>query len=394
MSSFTALTSFWDTIKEADLRPLRQQALRGTHIAVVGAPGSGRSTLVEQMRRDPSRPQMVTESPAQILDLEAAGEADQADLIILLVDSRKADTGREQQLVKTWRNSGKKVLVFVNHFDQPGETSSVSPWSGKDRRGVVWGPAIDSRFLVEKFAPALIDLAPEHLLALGRFFPLFRVPTAHYMISDTCFSNAAYSFSTGLAEIVPVLGIPVVITDTVILTKNQLFLVYKLGLMLGFSTEWQDYIAEFGGVLGSGFVWRQLARSLIGLVPVWGIVPKTAIAYAGTYVVGNVVLRWYLTGRHVSSSQMKSLYAQALERGKALARNLASRRPRLRLPRLSLRLPRPRLPRLALPQRKRPALPEPPAMQTCPSCGKSSAADAQFCQYCGKTLQVLGAAET
>jgi uncharacterized protein (DUF697 family) len=381
MSSFSMLTNFWDTVKEADLRPLREQALRGVRIAIVGAPSSGRSTLAEQMRRDPSRPEMVTETPVLILDLESAETVGQTDLIILMIDSRKTDTGREQALIKTWRNAGKKTLVFVNHFDQPGETLSISPWSGKDRRGVVWGSALDSRFLVDKFAPAVIDLAGEHLLALGRFFPLFRVPAAHYLISDTCFSNAAYSFSTGLAEIVPVLSIPVVITDMVILTKNQLFLVYKLGLMVGYSTQWQDYIAEFGGVLGSGFVWRQIARSLIGMVPVWGLIPKTGIAYAGTYVVGNVVLRWYLTGRHVSKSQMKSLYSQAMERGKLLARNMLERRPRLRLP------------RLGLPKRRPPALPGPQAALTCASCGKVSAADAQFCQYCGKTLERPGAAE-
>jgi uncharacterized protein (DUF697 family) len=387
MSSLAALTNFWDTIKEADLRPLREQALRGIRIAVAGAPGSGRSTLVEQMRRDPSRPQMVTETPVLILDLQSVEAANQADLIILVVDSRKVDTGREQELVRSWNNSAKKVLVFINHFEQPGETTSITPWSGKNRRGVVWGSAQDSRFLVEKFAPAVIDLVPEFLLALGRFFPLFRVPTAHYLISDTCFSNAAYSFSTGLAEIVPVLGIPVMITDTVILTKNQLFLVYKLGLMVGFSTNWQDYIAEFSGVLGTGFVWRQIARSLVGLVPVWGIVPKTAIAYAGTYVVGNAVLGWYLTGRHISKSQMQALYSQALERGKALARNLLDKRPRLSLP-------RPHLPRLSRPRRKTPALLEPQVTRVCSSCGKTSSSDAQFCQYCGKTLERLDAAET
>ena len=158
----------------------------------------------------------------------------------------------------------------------------------------------------------MIDSLPDLLLGLGRFFPLFRIPIAHYLINDTCFSNAAYAMSTGLAEIVAVLDIPITIADSIILTKSQAFLVYKLGLALGYSTRWQDYIAEFGGVLGGGFVWRQIARSLVGLIPVWGIIPKTGIAYAGTYVVGNVVLQWYLTGKQVSGKQMQQLYAQAL----------------------------------------------------------------------------------
>jgi hypothetical protein len=143
-----------------------------------------------------------------------------------------------------------------------------------------------------------------------------------------------------------------------------------LGLELGYSTRWQDYVSEFGGVIGGGFLWRNLARYLIGLVPLWGIVPKVAVSYAGTYVVGNAVLRWYLTGRHVTPAQIRQLYRQAFDRGKAVARALLARRPR---------------PRLA--RRKRVELPAPQSVQTCPVCGKVSASDARFCQYCGHTFE-------
>ena len=106
----------------------------------------------------------------------------------------------------------------------------------------------------------------------------------------------------------------------------QAFLVYKLGLALGYSTHWGDYAAEFGSVLGGGFLWRQIARSLVGLVPLYGIVPKVAISYAGTYVVGHVVLRWYLTGRHISKDEMKELFSEALGKGRDIARGLLKRR--------------------------------------------------------------------
>jgi uncharacterized protein (DUF697 family) len=227
----------------------------------------------------------------------------------------------------------------------------------------------------------VIDLLPHLLLGLGRYFPLFRIPIAHYLINDTCFSNAAYALSTGLAETVAVLDIPITIADSIVLTKSQAFLVYKLGLALGYSTRWQDYLAEFGGVLGSGFVWRQIARSLVGLIPIWGIVPKTAIAYSGTYVVGSVVLQWYQTGKHLSRSQVQQLYKQILPRARAQAKALFSRLP---LPRLRLRLP----------QRKpRGRLPAPRKKQVCPKCGKTSAADASFCQYCAAPFTVSESGE-
>jgi uncharacterized protein (DUF697 family) len=418
MSIFSYFTNIWDILKEADLRPLREQALRGVRIAIVGAAGSGRSTLADQLRQDPGRPANTSDSPVLILDLVSASQAASADLIILMVDSRKADTTQEQELAKAWHNAAKKVLVVINHREaaapaqMPGEPvsgaaaetasappeSSLAPMGGNGqalataepqspparlKRGVVRGSILDDNFLIGHFAQAVIELIPDQLLALGRFFPLFRIPIARYMINDTCFTNAAYSLSTGLAEMIPILGIPVVLTDTVILTKNQLFMVYKLGLTFGFSTRWQDYVGEFSSVLGGGFVWRQIARSLIGLIPVWGIAPKTAIAYAGTYVIGNAVLQWYLTGRHLSKQQMRQVYDQALARGRELTRWLVSRRPKLRLPKPRLSLPKLSL---SLPKRQPRPLPAIAPERACANCGKTSAADASFCQYCGHPL--------
>jgi uncharacterized protein (DUF697 family) len=384
MPKYKYLTSVWDTIKEVDLSPLRQQALHGIQIAIVGSPGSGRATLADQMRRDPGRPHMATDTPLLILDLNSAERANDADLIILMMDIRKADSSREQELVKGWYNSGKRVLVFINQFEELGETSpgipetSISPWVSRGRRRVVWGSPLDRHFLVNKLAPVLIDMLPNHLLSLGRFFPLFRHPIARYLINDTCVSNAAYALSTGLAEIVPVLNFPLAVADTVILTKNQAFLVYKLGLALGYSTRWQDYFVEFGSVLGSGFMWRQIAHTLVAMVPVWGIVPKTTIAYAGTYVIGNVILQWYLTGRRVSRKQIRQIYRQALGRGREIARNLLGRIPRPR----GLRLPR-----LRLSRRKPRSLPAPATKLACKNCGKANEADANFCQYCGESIE-------
>jgi uncharacterized protein (DUF697 family) len=370
------LTDTWQTIKEVDLRPIREQALRGVRIAIVGAPGSGRSTLADQMRRDPSHPNVELDTPVLILDLESVEKAVNMDLLILMMDSRRKDSSREQELVKRWYNAGQKVLVFINQFAEVDESVSIVPLTSRGKRRVVWGSVLDADLLLEQFVPIVMEMIPEHLLSLGRYFPLFRVAVARYLINDTCFSNAAYALSTGLAETVAVLDIPIAVTDMVVMSKNQAFLVYKLGLALGQSTRWQDYVMEFGGVLGSGFLWRELARTLVGFIPVWGIVPKTAIAYAGTYVVGNVVLQWYLTGRRLTRTQMQQMYKGAFARGKNVARNLVAGLPR---PRLS----RPRLPRPRLPRPKKKALPPPEATRACPQCGQLSAADAKYCQYCG-----------
>jgi uncharacterized protein (DUF697 family) len=150
-----------------------------------------------------------------------------------------------------------------------------------------------------------------------------------------------------------------------VLTKAQAFLVYRLGLALGLSTRWQEYVKEFGSVIGGGFVWRQLARTLVGLVPWLGIVPKVVVAYSGSFVVGNVVWHWYLTGRHLSTVQLKAVYRQAVEAGKNQATRMVSglRRPRRKL----LHAPR------ALPER---------TARYCRLCGQRLALGATVCASC------------
>jgi hypothetical protein len=225
----------------------------------------------------------------------------------------------------------------------------------------------------------------------------------------------------------------------IVLTKSQAFLAYKLGLLLGFSTNWQDYVTEFGSVIGSGFLWRQIARQLVGLIPAWGIIPKVGVSYSGTYVVGHAILGWYLTGKHLTPKQLRALSVQAFTRGKEVARRLGGRFPKPRLgkrKRGSLPAPQefpvleagnpesqaayapeedalgtgvsePQAPgdaqrlaseraaqpgrqpkrrkRITLVKRRMPAAHA--EWRTCPICGKTSSVDAGFCQYCGSKFE-------
>ncbi len=446
MAGLKDIASVWNNVKEIDLKPIREAATNPLRIVLVGAPESGRHSLAEQMRTDPARPGVHTQSTLALISVEAAADAPLAHLIIMLVDATRTDFSIEQALVKKWSEDGKNVLVFVNKIDLVGgniEGEARQVWKASR---VIYGSVNDVTYLQREFIPAMLELLPQQHLALGRQFPLFRLTIARQLINETCFSNAAYSFSTGLAEIVPVLDLPLNLTDMLVLTKTQAFLAYKLGLLLGFSTRWQDYVTEFGSVIGTGFLWRQIARQLIGLVPAWGIVPKVAVAYSGTYVVGNAILGWYLTGRNLSPKQMRALYAQAFTRGSEYARKLAEKIPRPRLGKgrrgqLAAPPDKPELlaggieaqagdaiadqqipeivgvpadravkPKkssvtgevLDKPQKMKKERPPgrwqvswrrkkaPVAMansRICQACGKSSAADAAFCQYCGNKLE-------
>ncbi|RCK72375.1 MAG: hypothetical protein ANABAC_2042 [Anaerolineae bacterium] len=382
MAGLKDLSNVWQSIKEMDLRPIRDEALQDVHLAIVGRPGTPKQELAWQMRRDPHRLGEETLSPIWLLDYEGDDAvlkpALDVDLLILLVPAEQEDTLSEQTLAQKWVDSGRRLIaiLYPPTLSEPNApTPSHSLWLAMGKQRLLFGNINDDNFLLRQFVPAVLEAIPDKHLALARQFPLFRDHVSRQLISDGCLTNATYAFSTGLAEIVPGLNIPLNVADVVVLTKNQAFMAYRLGLALGLSTRWQDYVTEFGGVLGSGFFWRQVARQLIGLIPAWGIIPKVAIAYAGTYVVGRVIWQWYLTGKKLTPQQMRQLYAEAFQKGKAWAKAMLEK------------VPKPRLIKRKSPLRELPLPTEPFEMaRTCPNCGRNNAQEARFCQYCGTHL--------
>jgi uncharacterized protein (DUF697 family) len=358
MKNSQGLMNVWKNIQEVDLRPIRAAAEQDVRIALIGQPGSGRHTLAQALRSDPQQPQARTQAPLLIADLDQATEMARVDLVILVLDAVEPDQSAAQTLLTEWVFQGDKVMVFYNKTDLLSEQDSLLPDLDTGAADVIFGSALDRPFLEGPFAGRLLALLPNLELALGRRFPMLRPAVGRNLIGTTSMSNAAFAFGTGLAELVPVLNLPLNVADMVVLTKAQGVLVYKLGLALGMPTEWRYYVGEFGSVLGSGFLWRQLARSLVGLIPLWGIVPKVAVAYSGTHVVGQAVWHWYRTGRHLSAKKMKQLSRSAARRGRELA---LSFRRRKQTPK---------------------ALPA-PAGFACEACGTVNDEDARFCKQCG-----------
>ena len=172
-----------------------------------------------------------------------------------------------------------------------------------------------------ELAPFLLDSVPDELkLALARQIPLVRESYARSLIDQTSASNAVVAASTGLAGAVPVLSIPIGLADIVVLTKNQLVMAYKLALAEGKSGKPTDIMGEIVSVLGGGLLFREAARKLVGLVPVFGFVPKIAVAYGGTYAIGQVVHVWAAEGKTASADEFKRFYAVAREKGEAWAK--------------------------------------------------------------------------
>jgi uncharacterized protein (DUF697 family) len=182
---------------------------------------------------------------------------------------------------------------------------------------------ISEKNLQTELIPALFERLPEELhLPLARHVPLARPAYSKRLTDETAKANAIYAASTALGGVIPVVNVPLNVADMVILTKNQLVMAYKLALAYGKTGAPMSVMTEMIGVLGSGFFLRQVARGLIGFIPGWGIVPKIAVAYAGTYLVGQGINVWLRDGEKVTQRELERFYTEALAKGKKWAASL------------------------------------------------------------------------
>ena len=222
------------------------------------------------------------------------------------------------------------VLLRVSEGEPPGEPLPPGGLEivldAKDSAALpdrVTLESLEAGELERTLGPNILAKTPEGLrLSLARHVPLLRDAYARTLVEETSRSNAIYAASTGVAQVVPILSIPLNVADIVILTKNQLIMAYKLALAEGKKGEPQELMKEIVSVVGGGFFFRQVARELVGLIPAWGIVPKVAVSYAGTWVIGQTVHAWAAEGETTTVKEMRRYYGEALEQGKALASSL------------------------------------------------------------------------
>lgn len=364
------LSSVWRNVKELDLQHLREEAEKDIRLLIVGADHARMQLLANQLRTDPRRPQAETHTPIPTVHLQASADITSADLVLLIASDADENQETQSRALSQWAVRGLGVIIIYDRDAHP-QGAVIPPLQSATFASVMTSIS-DWDNLAEQLVPRMIQQLPGSSLALGRRFPLMRETIANNLISETSTANAAYAFSTGLAEIVPILDIPLNVADIIILTKAQAMLVYKLGLALGMSSDWQYYITELGGVIGSSFLWRQVARSLVGLIPAWGIIPKVAVAYSGTYAVGQAVLHWYLTGRHVTKKMLRGFSQEAMARGKTIGKNFTKRLGR------SKKKIDPQLPEGEIITAVSPTA----DARICPNCSTINDADANFCKNC------------
>jgi len=168
-------------------------------------------------------------------------------------------------------------------------------------------------------------------IALARNLPPFRKHVTDKIIRDISRENAFFALFAALPNVMPglteLLWAPAEFaTDTAFLTINQIRMAFLLAAASDMEVGYSEQKGQVASIIASAFGWRALARELVGKIPFGGgLIPKAAIAYAGTWAVGRSLERYCRLGYGFPRSEREASFREAFERGKVVAKSLLAR---------------------------------------------------------------------
>ncbi len=165
-------------------------------------------------------------------------------------------------------------------------------------------------------------------LPLARRYPVFRPTVVERLIHATARENALFAVATALPDVVPsMIELPWAFgewaSDTAFLTANQFRMAFQIAATYGHEVGFFDQKGQILVIASGAFGWRAIARELVGKIPLGGgLIPKGAIAYAGTYVVGKALEKWHDSKSGLPRADRGRIYEAALDRGKSVVKGI------------------------------------------------------------------------
>jgi hypothetical protein len=162
-------------------------------------------------------------------------------------------------------------------------------------------------------------------LPLARHLYPFRRPVVNEIMFSVSRENALFAMATALPNIVPsFVELPWAIgefaSDTAFMTMNQIRMALLIAAASDSPIGYREQKAEIASIITGAFGFRALARELVGKIPFGGgLIPKSAVAFAGSYVMGLSLERYHRLGYGLTREERRVEYEQALKHGKTVA---------------------------------------------------------------------------
>lgn len=130
----------------------------------------------------------------------------------------------------------------------------------------------------------IIAACRDKKLAFALAFPFVRRPLSLDAVRATAIQNAG----VGVVVFIPGADMP-------IMTLNQAKMLLQIAAAYGQPLS-AERIKELAAVVGGAFLFRNIARSAAGVVPVLGWAVKGAVGFAGTEAMGRAAIEYFEAG--------------------------------------------------------------------------------------------------
>ncbi len=316
-------------MKALNWREAQSEVLEGLKntVVIVGLPNTGKSTLFNYLKgqqlspvsseagttrtlvRTDFGPFTLIDTPGHLPELMESG-MDLASVIVFLIDATKGLQAKDRELYETVKKMNKPTILVINKVDalsggEWGDRLANEVAVSLGIAGVIPVSGRTGQNVAEELIPAMIDASPEAALVIGRELPAYRRSAAQRIIRNA----TLVSLAAGL-EPFPLVDIP-------ILLGNQIRLVLRLAALYGEKVDSADttqHIRELVAVMAGGLGLRYLAEQVAKLVPFGGDFIAGAIAGAGTWAMGQVVLEYYEGGKKINPQRMRMMYSDFYHR--------------------------------------------------------------------------------
>jgi uncharacterized protein (DUF697 family) len=307
------IAQFWRLTRELDISGLRAAFEQPVSLRVLGSDGQIAERVARLIEPDPQAGEVTT----GVL----GSSRERADAYIAAIGGPLESEARRHL---SDLSVAEAPLLVV----QAEEASGMLVLGIPDERIITLGRLEADEEVRDRLFKALVAGAPEVMLSAGRRHPLLREPVAEHLIRDTSRVNAQFAALSSLPANLPLVGGLVGdVADVLVLTKNQVLLLFKLAGLYGRDVQFgRELLVEIAPVVGGAFVWRTTARALVGLLPsMLGLLPKTLVAYAGTYVVGHTARYYYRFGHRPPPEMLRELREDAARLARATIGRLPGR---------------------------------------------------------------------
>lgn len=292
-----------------------------TRLVIVGPVNSGKSTLFNRLHGQrvsavsavPGTTQGVVEHPLgpfHLVDTPGFGEvwgtdradiaaaaAQQADLILLLLDAAAGVRQSDHDLYVSLQRFRRPIVVALNKADL---VAKDLPWVLENAEKVLGLRPIPisartGKGITEALLPTLLQAQPALATTMARELPGIRAQIVSRLISQTAWFNAVIAIQP-----VPGLDIP-------ILLASQTRMVLRIAAAYGESmraSHARELLTTMAGSLLSRYLGMQLAK----LVPVLGWLVSGAVSATSTYAIGETARRYFEAGGNVRAPDLRALY--------------------------------------------------------------------------------------